>query len=111
MKNVTASDKNLATSASMQQKIDGKPAGRHAGRATASRTAAAEQTIDLGRSSRRLAHELRGTPDSPIASHAEARVLAGRLAAQLGANPASGLQAHARLDTKLFAAATAPPSA
>jgi hypothetical protein len=111
VKNVTANDNNLAPPPSMQQKIDGMPAGRHADPATASRTAAAGQTVDLGRGSRRLTNELRGTSDSPIASHTAARALAGDLAAQLGADPASGLQAHARLDTKLFAAATAPPSA
>ena len=75
------------------------------------RQASMSQQVDLGRARRRLESEVGGTPASPITSSAQARELADRLVAQLASDPEAGMKAHGDLDLKLFAAATAPPSA
>jgi hypothetical protein len=109
--NPIASANILTTTTSRQRKIDGASSSIGQDIDSANRQVATPQQADLGRARRRLDSEVGGMPASRIASSAQARELADRLVAQLVSDPKTGMKAHGDLDLKLFAAATAPPSA
>jgi hypothetical protein len=109
--NPIASANILTTAPSKQRKIDGESPNIGQDIGSANRQVSTPQQVDLGRARRRLDSEVGGMSATRIASSAQARELAGRLVAQLASDPKAGMKAHGDLDLKLFAAATAPPSA
>lgn len=111
MTNPISGDNFLAHQAAREQKAGADAPDKRVLNSTEARTDAPEDRVDVGRAHRRLSQETEGTRAAAVRSADEAQGQIARLKALLAADPQAALGAHGRVDSNLFGAAMARPTA